>query len=367
MVTVASVGDIVLAHRLDEEALSFMAGIRELFREADLVTGNLEGVLLSERRKAAYKEDPIHVSFGPACLEDLKALGFNCLTTANNHAGDYSREGMADTIKALKTAGIPFAGLGRDLKEAASPCSVKTKEGSVRVFSFTVSYLPGSEAGEGSPGINVVRTGPDLKPDRADVERIEAALAGAKAENDYVFISVHDHLGVSGECSVGPAPAMTELYHELIRSGADAVISHGAHKIRAVEVYENRPIIYSAGNFFLDLSHMTSHPSSDLEHFGCETIDAYISFLYEGFSDPRCWEALLPVFELDRDGLKAMRLYPLVVGGRDAEASVRGIPVRVKGERSREIIEYAAALSEAFDTAVSLKADGSGYYGSVEI
>ena len=86
----------------------------------------------------------------------------------------------------------------------------------------------------------------------------EAAVAGLAAGHDIVIVSMH---GGGEGANAERIPFTEEFYreenrgnvvefaHRMIDAGADLVIGHGPHVPRAMELYRNRLIAYSLGNF----------------------------------------------------------------------------------------------------------------------
>ena len=101
---------------------------------------------------------------GPTTVADeLRRLGVDLVSTASNHAMDYSYGGLFSTIDALDAAGIPHAGTGGDLAAARAPAFVDAAAGRVALVSATSSFPPFARAGaarwdsQGRPGVNPMR------------------------------------------------------------------------------------------------------------------------------------------------------------------------------------------------------------------
>lgn len=99
----------------------------------------------------------------PRVLDDVKEFGFNMLTTANNHAMDYSHTGLLKTLEYLQAAGLPTCGTGRSLAEAAAPIYLDAPGGRYAVIGACSTFYPDAMAGEqtrtmpGRPGLNGLR------------------------------------------------------------------------------------------------------------------------------------------------------------------------------------------------------------------
>jgi poly-gamma-glutamate capsule biosynthesis protein CapA/YwtB (metallophosphatase superfamily) len=121
----------------------------------------------------------------PALLEDLKWLGVNIVSCANNHAFDYGEEGVLATMKFLDAAGLHHAGSGRNMREARSAAYLDTHNGRVALIAATATFPPHSVAGgqrpdvPGRAGINPLRHTLTYVVDQrglSDLRRLGAAL-----------------------------------------------------------------------------------------------------------------------------------------------------------------------------------------------
>jgi poly-gamma-glutamate synthesis protein (capsule biosynthesis protein) len=140
----------------------YLAAI-ELIRSADVGFTNLETVVRthSEGTPAFTRGTPMTTA--PILLEDLKWMGFNLLSTANNHMGDFGPDGAIATVEHLRRADLAFAGSGRNLGEALMPGYLDTKAGRVGLVAATTIFKQGEQAAAQRPdtigraGVNPVR------------------------------------------------------------------------------------------------------------------------------------------------------------------------------------------------------------------
>jgi poly-gamma-glutamate capsule biosynthesis protein CapA/YwtB (metallophosphatase superfamily) len=156
-------GDVMPTRRLSVFQEEGYLELRAVVSDADAAFANLE---TSVHR---YLEGHQNISGGtymttePHLLEDLKWLGVNMVSTANNHAYDYGEEGITATCRYLDAAGIVHAGSGRHLREARSPAYLDTARGRVALIATTATMPLHSIAGEQRPdtpgraGINPLR------------------------------------------------------------------------------------------------------------------------------------------------------------------------------------------------------------------
>lgn len=197
-VSIVSGGDVLIHGPVLEAAdtgdgydfAKFFKHIKPYIEDADLAIANLETTLSGE----PYSGYPI--LRGPDKLaEDLKSVGFDAVTTSNNHAYDGGYDGVLRTAKAVKKSGLKFT--GTRLKEER-PRYAMTKAGELKVAVIGYTYQDGSAERECLNGNTIAS---DLverintfnaKTMRADVEEIagvadEAREAGA----DIVVLCYH--------------------------------------------------------------------------------------------------------------------------------------------------------------------------------
>lgn len=212
-----------------------MRDVEGVLRNADVTFGNLEGTLLDEGGTPKTCRDPkVCYAFRTPVryVNNLVSAGFDMMSLANNHAGDMGDLGRKSSMKTLDDAGILHAG------QLNQKTVVFEKEG---VKYGMVAFAPNS---------NCVPLN-----DLAGAKELVKELA---ARVDIVIVSFHG--GAEG-AQYQHVPRTTEVYHgenrgdvykfshELVDAGADIIFGHGPHVTRGVEVYKNRFIAYSLGNF----------------------------------------------------------------------------------------------------------------------
>lgn len=239
-IVIRAVGDVVLGsdfpkHRLPgAAAIKRMESLRTELRNADIVVGNLEGVLNDRgtARKDTSKPGLFTFRMPEGYAATLREMGFDVLSMANNHTMDFGTAGMASTLRALQEEGIHPVGV-----PGAEMAVIKVKNTSVAFLNY--SYLPAFARLD-------------------DVQRIEEEIKHARTEADIVVVLVHG--GKEGSTAAG-TPSGDEFYlneyrgnilqfaHLAIDSGACAVFGHGPHVVRPFELYKDKPIFFSLGNF----------------------------------------------------------------------------------------------------------------------
>src|SRR6185369_17319830 len=134
--------------------------LREVLRGADVVFANLEGTVHTWDEGTPGITQGTFMTTDPKLLDDLRWLGINLVSCANNHAFDYGEDGVLANLKHLDAAGMVHAGTGKNLAEARAPGYLDTANGRVALVAATARFRPWNQAGEqrpdlrGRPGIN---------------------------------------------------------------------------------------------------------------------------------------------------------------------------------------------------------------------
>ena len=239
-ITIAAVGDIMLGSTYPDRrdlppagGATLLADVAPILRRADLTFGNLEGPL-ADGGKPAKKTGANSYAFRvpTAYGKHLQAAGFDVLSCANNHANDFGVSGRVSTRRTLDALGIAHAGSERD---DVAFLTVQGKR--VAVLAFATGSVPAN-----------------LNDIPGAVRRVRDAAARA----DLVIVSFHggaegsryQHVPRGGETYLGEKRGnLRGFTHAVIDAGADLVLGHGPHVVRGMEVYRDRLIAYSLGNF----------------------------------------------------------------------------------------------------------------------
>lgn len=210
--------------------------VQSILQNADVTFGNLEGTMFDGEGMAKTCRDmsKCYVFRSPASyVKHLSNAGFDVVSIANNHSGDFGPSGRKGTKEVLKNAGIAFAGLA-----GTDETAIFERNGTT--FGFA-AFAPNS-------GTCDIR----------NISRAKEIVASLAAQCDIVIVSFHG--GAEG-ASHQNVPKRTENYlgenrgdvhkfaHAVIDAGADIVFGHGPHVTRSVELYNDRFISYSLGNF----------------------------------------------------------------------------------------------------------------------
>ena len=180
-------------------------------------------------KKFNFKVDPKYVSV-------LTDMGVDIATLANNHALDYGRSGLIDSINTLESVGIKTSGAGNSLAEASA---LKIFEVEDKTFGFLSAsrVIP-------SGAWNITDCQPGLFC-TYDEKLLVKAIEEARSQVDFLFVYVH--WGI--ERVEYPENYERDLATKYIQAGADAVIGTHPHVLQGIEFIEGKPVFYSLGNF----------------------------------------------------------------------------------------------------------------------
>ncbi|QOZ11830.1 CapA family protein [Bradyrhizobium sp. CCBAU 51765] len=418
--TLVAVGDLIVTRPLTKAQDAGFGTIIKILRDADVTFGNLETNIFDIR---SFKGSPqaeyggaYHVSV-PELGPDLKNMGFNAVSRANNHSFDWGVEGMRETSRALDLNGLVHAGVGENLAQAGAARFLETTRGRVALLSCASTFTPMSRAcdpaGEasGRPGLNSLRlTRTILVPpemleslrrvrdslpgfrcdcggasrvvlagvvyeaadkagfkyiaDPGDVAGIRRNVRQGKQFTDFCIVTNHGH--EPGNWSQVPPSYEQSFARELIDAGADAYVGHGPHQLRGIELYKGRPIFYSLGNFIMDdlrtpvgadmFAGYEKDPrtNTDAEVTAAEMAGGYVTD--PGFSDPIFYESIIAVSRFKHSRLAELRLYPIELGHTKRLAN-RGVPRLASGLRAEGILGRLQELSRPFGTDIAIQND----------
>ena len=311
--TFTAVGDLIISRPLSQYASTDPAfeSILAVLHHSDVVYGNMESTIFDVRtfkgHPYSWDGDWTNSSL-PSVAADLRKMGFDIVSRANNHALDWGIEGMRETSRYLDAAGIAWAGAGETRGLAREAGYYETPQARVGLVSFASTYRPttdalpaegaaparpgisalavaqrvglppaemrkiaaidcsleGSACGSGGATASLTVFGTTFAPsksfryeytvDSEDLTGIENGIRSGKQNGDFLIASIHSH-----ECSVGcddpkhpylAADFLKTVAHDAIDNGADAFVATGIHNLGPIEIYRGRPIFYGLANFF---------------------------------------------------------------------------------------------------------------------
>lgn len=418
-------GDAIIQRRIQEDFVGFEE-LAPFIKEGDARFFNLETTLNYEGEcSSSQLSGGTYIRTNPEVLEDIKNFGFNMTSFNNNHAMDFSMGGFLKTLEYVKQSGLVHSGAGMNLAEASAPKYLETNEGRVALIAVNTNFNPTMIAGNqtprvpGRPGINGLRldsyvelpksdlevikriaketninAGKEIsraegyyaeladneaelgelkfkegqtsrfvrKVNKNDMARVEQAIYEAKLQADYIIISVHCHQ-LSGDKKENVADFLEDFAHACIDFGANAIVGHGPHLLRPIEVYKDSPIFYSLGDFILQLYNIELAPEEFFEKYGLSAATSTVHELLKKRSkdftvglmtDKRMYQTVIPLWEMKDKKLVSLKLMP-VEATMEGNKSEIGLPRRSDGY---EICEYLNEMCEPYGTKIVREDDG---------
>lgn len=385
----------------------------KMLRDADVAYTNFEMLIhnytsypLKPIWRGTYMRAPEYIT------EELKWAGFDIVSCANNHAGDFGPEAMLETKAHLDNAGIENTGTGRNLSEAREPGYLETAKGRIGLISVCSTFYPWEKASRergiilGRPGLNslrfetvyhisdmemsvlkglskklnlkapthiekcegeysflgkrfAVKDEPDIYtiPNKQDFEGNLRSIRDARRQTDWVFLAFHGH--ESDRDKKKPAKFIETFARNCIDAGADIFIGHGPHVLRGIEIYNGKPIFYSLGNFIAHNIYMERLPSDAYEAFNLD-VDATPSDFHDARSgilppnDPAWFESIIPIVKLKKRTVMEIMLYPITLGfGK--ERPLIGRPMLTEPEYGKQILKRLIEVSSSYETEIQIE------------
>ncbi len=249
-VTLTFAGDIMLDRGVERSVTKNFAGdFSQLFKNAesffqsdDITFLNLEGPVSDK----GYIVGSIYsFEMNPIVLPIIKNAGVDTVSFANNHVGDYTKAAFTDTLDRLTAAGISYSGAGKTYEEASSPTIVE-KNG------MKVGYLAFTDVGPNWLAAKTVETQNATGTAGAGIllasdPNFSQIISSAKTKVDVLVVSFH-----WGDEYKPHNARQAKLAHAAVDAGADIIAGHHPHVAQDTEMYKNKLIIYSMGNFIFD-------------------------------------------------------------------------------------------------------------------
>lgn len=410
-VTLALTGDSIITQRISPFKEPEFTGVMDLVRGADAAFTNLETLFHD------YEAPPSHESGGtwmrtdPPILKDLVWAGFDLVSRANNHAGDFGPVGSQITSRYVREAGLVEAGAGNSLREAREAKFLETPRARIALVAAASTFTPSSRAGNtrgdmpARPGLSPLRftTTYIVTPERlADLKRVAAELSGQAAPagdtlnfggrryvsgpvpgqrtepnkqdldeiarvvrsaatlSDLVIVSLHCHEG--GVNRSVPADFIPIFARAMIDAGADVFVGHGPHVLRGVEIYKGKPILYSLANFIFQNETLLRMPADSYEEYSlgdaaqaADYLDARYDKDRRSFpADREYWDSVVATTKWEGRKLVELQLHPITLGYQTSRAD-RGRPKLASGADAARILEMMTTRSKALGATVVVK------------
>ena len=216
------------------EGKDIFKSVENYFKNSDINFANLEGAIANTNTQSAKRsKNSYSFRMPPYMANRIAEAGFNIVAVANNHSRDFGDKGYKQTQEYLKNAEIKIVG---NILNTATIIEIKNKKIGFLAF-YYFSYANNSIQ---------------------DITSAKALVEKTKKECDFLIVSFHG--GAEGG-NMFRVPKETEIFYGENRgdvykfaravsdAGADLIIGHGPHVLRAMEIYNDSFIAYSLGNF----------------------------------------------------------------------------------------------------------------------
>jgi len=414
--TYAVLGDISLVRPVTQLALPDFEKVLAVVRSADFALANMEGTAFNTAtKKYAVNELGAMFPTDSSAPWDIKNMGVRMVTVANNHAADYGADGLLESLRLLREAGLPYAGAGNNLREARAATLLTTPKGRVTVVATAGTFKLNFQAADGRgalgerPGISTIRTtmfqqvtpremallqqlnavrypearagdslpqqlmvldqiyqlgdkpGLSYRANAFDTRDIMQAVHKARENSDFTIFTIHAHQSATGEDDPNPVPGdyLVKLFHNVVDAGADVVAGHGNHLLRGIEIYKGKPIFYGLASFVFAGQpaglNMGQEPRllSAPGPSGPPSAQSVRPAVAGGTLT--MWESIIATAKWEGGKLKELRIYPIDLNA--AGSRPKGVPAFATGEVAKRILEEVRAASKPFGTNIQIEGE----------
>lgn len=245
--TIALGGDVMLGRGVAEAIVERSAAdvwspeLRTVFDEADIAVVNLECCISERGDPWEPQRKPFHFRAPPRAVEALAAIGVRAVWLANNHALDFGRQALEDTLHHLGQAGIAVVGAGQDLGEARSGRILGAGGMQIGLVAFA-DHPSDFAASPDTPGI--------AWADIADGAPYWLAEQVRQLSQTCDVVIAGPHWGPN--MSAFPPSRHRRVADDLVASGLSALAGHSAHIVHGIERLDGVPICYDLGDLLDD-------------------------------------------------------------------------------------------------------------------
>ncbi len=413
-ITFALAGDAIITRKLSVYDEPEYLEIRNVMQSATATFLNAEMLFLNYDEPdivPASQSGGTYMRAQPELIDELKWMGVDLVSTANNHSLDYSFGGLRANTRWLNQSGLVWAGTGENLAEARAAHYLETPGGRVALIAVSSSFADFNPAGpqrkdmRGRPGLNPLRIettyyvpadrfdelrqvgrglgmrgGSDASDvlrlggstfrksdgfktvnviDSLDLAEIAASVRDAKRQANWVIVSSHTHQG-----GADVEDFLKQFAHAVVDAGADVFVAHGPHMLRAIEIYKGKPVFYSLANFLMENETVELQPWENYNGVALGN-DALPGEFYDARNaqgggsfpaNPVYWESVVAVPQFRSGRLTRIDLHPITLG-YGLERAQRGRPLVAKGDLAKKILTRLQELSKPFGTTIAVEND----------
>ena len=324
-------------HNVLEEKgyLHFGKNFEGILSDGDEVIVNLECAITDIEPSPLKGTEKTHLYSAreEGTISAFKKLNITTCMLANNHAVDYGKAGLIDTITALENANIRYIGGGRGEDEASSPLFF---EKDLNGKKFKAAVVSSYNYGKASDNYGFYAKGDVPGVNKKDLKKFTAQVKSLKEKDEDLMYILSPHWGPN---YVWRQFTQQKQGEEFIRAGVDLIVGHSAHMIQEIEYYKEKLIIYSIGNFLINGN----------GEYKRRRLPPY-SFI-----------ARLNVQNINDNLVKKMIIYPIVVDNMETDFTPRFVNEK-EFNHVRDILRTHEIDVDIFDNSVILGKDQYGFY-----
>lgn len=310
-----------------EPTEQFAELITPVLRQADLRFGQCERIYSERGWAPQFNNGPggQHTRLPRRFAAVWEAAGIDVISLASNHTMDWGPEPVLDTVDLFRGMGKHVIGAGRDAEEARRPAIVECKGVKIAFLAYCSVLRDGQAAGEGKAGVAPLRAHTYYAPEEfqpgtppkvvtvayeQDVAALQADIAKAKQQADVVIVSFHWGLRhVPKTICTYQEP----VAHAAIDAGADLILGHHAHSIKAVEVYKGKVCFYSIGNFMTTGSVQTKPGWLDWNLIWFDFDKECMPPNGRYFFPTHCRKTMVPKITMSKQGIERVAFLPAFI------------------------------------------------------
>lgn len=286
----------------DEQSYPF-SKIYPILKSGDITFINLETPLSNNCRVVgaySFLSDPMFA-------RGLSDAGVDVVSVANNHMFNGGEKGFLDTIKNLEKEDIQYVGGGKTLEDARTPVIFEVNGIKISFLGYTqyCNHNFTSAVGSDRPGIVPF-----------SIPLITEDIKIAKKKSGIVCVSLHWGIIYSQKIH----PKAIEYAHEIIDAGADVILGHHPHVPQGIEIYKNKPIFYSFGNFIFK------------------------------YNRPSWQDNFLAIIHIRKNQLKKIEILPISGNGSKLYR-----PELLSGNEAKTMLSNMQKLSSKFNTTIDVE------------
>lgn len=222
-----------------EDSKAILANVKPYLSVADIAAVNLESQL-SEHEPSERAKKSVTFYTKPSIVRALQWAGIDYVTLGNNHTYDYLDEGLDSTLKALDEAKLPYSGAGFDEASALAPYNMRKNQSAFAMLGYV--------GWQGSSNPKQTATPQHGGAAFGSLENIVSGVEKAVNNKHIPIVQYHGSLEYKNE----PTGVTEQRLKSALDKGAALAVAHHPHVTQGLELYDNKLIAYSMGNFVFD-------------------------------------------------------------------------------------------------------------------